>query len=306
MKLKGANVLVTGGAGFIGSWIAETLADKNNVRILDALITGKKQNIPEGVEFIKGDVRNAGDVRAAVKGVDIVFHQAANVQIPLSIEDPVFDSDVNVRGTLNVLEACRKSGVKRVVYASSSALYGNPEKIPTPETCYPDPLSPYGTSKMAGEYYTKVYSSLYGLETVSLRYFNVYGPRQNPDSPYSGVLSIFSKNIKEKQSLTVFGDGRQRRDFVNVRDVVEANILAATADGVSGEAFNIGTGIAVSINEIISMLGKIAGKNLDVMYSERRQGDARKSCADTRKAREELGFSPKIGLEEGLRELLQS
>lgn len=306
MKLEGANVLVTGGAGFIGSWIAEKLAEKNHVTILDNFATGKKQNIPEGTEFIKGDVRVTDDVKKAVKGSDVVFHQAANVRIPVSVKDPLFDSEVNVLGTLNVLEACRKAGVKRVVYASSSALYGNPDKIPTPEDSAPLPVSPYGISKMTGEYYMRAYAALYGIETVSLRYFNVYGQRQNPDSPYSGVLSIFSKTIREGRPLTVFGDGKQTRDFVNVRDVADANILAATTNGISGDYFNIGTGTAVSLNEIISMLGRITGKNLDVIYRERRPGDARKSCADIRKAREKIGFSPKIGLEYGLRELLQS
>ncbi|MBN1896565.1 MAG: NAD-dependent epimerase/dehydratase family protein [Candidatus Aenigmarchaeota archaeon] len=306
MKLKDSSIVVTGGAGFIGSWIAEYLRADNNVTVFDNLSTGKKGNVPNGVELINGDIRHENELIKAFKGADVVFHQAANVQIPLSIENPSFDSDVNMRGTLNVLEACRKNDVKRVVYASSSALYGNPEKIPTPEDTIPNPLSPYGLSKLTGEYYMKIYSSLYGIETVSLRYFNVYGPRQNPDSPYSGVLSVFSKNIKESRGLTVFGDGRQRRDFVSVKDVVEANILSATKDNVSGLAFNIGTGIALSLNDVISTLGRITGKNLNVIYRERRQGDAKKSCADISLAKEKLGFTPKVELEEGLRELLKS
>ncbi len=307
MTLANRNIVVTGGAGFIGSWLAETLAEGNEVNVLDNLSAGKIENlqhIRNKIRVIRGDVRNAETVAASLKGTDVVFHEAANVQIQASIEDPIMDSDINIGGTLNVLEACRLHDVSRIVFASSSAIYGDTGRISITEERRLNPVSPYAVSKMAGESYVKLYNQLYGLETVSLRYFNVYGPRQNSDSPYSGVISIFTKNMKDSRKVTVFGDGKQTRDFVDVRDVVRANVLAATSKKAVGKAINVGTGKSVSLNEMIRILEKISGKGLKVVYKPQRKGDIKDSLADTRLAEELLGFKATISLKEGLRELL--
>lgn len=307
MSLKEKNIVVTGGAGFIGSWIAEALAAGNNVKVIDNLHTGKKENLKKlgtGVRFTDADIRDRNAVFGALKGTEIVFHHGANVQIPASIDDPRMDADINIGGTLNVLEACRKHDVKRLVFASSSAIYGDPEKLPVTEDQQPNPLSPYALSKLAGETYVRLYNELYGLETVSLRYFNVYGPRQNPDSPYSGVISIFTKNMKLGKELTVFGDGEQTRDFVNVRDVVKANMLAAESKQAAGKAINIGTGKTISLNQMISVLEKISGKELKVVHAEPRKGEIKDSCADISLAKKLLGYDPSIRFDDGLKELL--
>lgn len=307
MKIEEKKVVVTGGAGFIGSWIAETLSRNNNVTVFDDVSTGKESNMKpfrERIRFVKGDVRNEKGVSSVIDGSELVFHHAANVQIPLSVDNPALDSAINIRGTLNVLDACRKHDVKRVVFASSSAVYGNPERLPVTEDLTPNPLSPYALSKLSGEMYMRLYKKLYGLETVTLRYFNVYGPRQNPDSHYSGAISIFTKNIVIGKPLTVFGDGEQTRDFVNVRDVVEANILAAESKKAAGKVFNIGTGNSVSLNEVISILGKLSGKNQAVRHEDPRKGDVRHSHANIKLAKDVLGFEPSVSLEEGLKELL--
>jgi len=307
MTLADRNIVVTGGAGFIGSWLAETLAEGNEVKVLDNLSPSKIENlqhIRNKIRVIRGDVRNAETVAASLKGTDVVFHEAANVQIQASIEDPRMDSDINIGGTLNVLEACRLHDVNRLVFASSSAIYGDAGRIAISEEQRLNPMSPYAVSKMAGESYVKLYNQLYGMETVSLRYFNVYGPRQNPDSPYSGVISLFIKNMEHGKGLTVFGDGKQTRDFVNVRDVVRANVLAATSKKATGKAINIGTGKSVSLNEMIRILEKISGKSLKVVYKPQREGDIRDSLAGTTLAEELLGFKAKISLKDGLKELL--
>ncbi len=305
MSMKDVNITVTGGAGFIGSWIAEALAKDNTVKIIDNLHTGKSENIKEmDAKFVKADIRDSKAVFDALKDSDVVFHQGANVQIQASIDDPGMDADINIGGTLNVLEACRKHDIKRLVFASSSAIYGNPEKVPVSEGQRPDPLSPYALSKLAGETYVRLYNQLYGIETVSLRYFNVYGPRQNPDSPYSGVISIFTKNVKLGKRLVVFGDGEQTRDFVNVKDVVSANILAAQSKDAVGKAFNIGTGKSISLNEMISVLKKISGKKLNVVHEKPRKGEVKHSRADIGLAKKILGYEPTIEFEDGLKELL--
>ncbi len=307
MTIEGKKILVTGGAGFIGSWIAETLASKNSVKVADSLKTGNKDNLKKilpKVEFTETDIRKREKLSGLIQGAEIVFHQGANVQIQASVDDPQMDADINIGGTLNVLDACRKHDVERVVFASSSAIYGNPSNIPVTESAKPSPLSPYALSKLAGESYMKLYSDLYGLKTISLRYFNVYGPRQNADSPYSGVISIFTKNVREGKPLTVFGDGEQTRDFVNVKDVVKANMLAAESKPAVGKAFNIGTGKSISLNDMISILEKKTGKKLVVKYKEKRKGDVMHSCPDISLARKILGFVPSVAFEDGLSELL--
>ncbi|UCD03445.1 MAG: SDR family oxidoreductase [Candidatus Aenigmatarchaeota archaeon] len=305
--MSGKDIVVTGGAGFIGSWIAETLSSENKVTVIDNLHTGKMKNLKgfaDRIRFINADIRDREAVFEGVKGAELVFHQGANVIIQASIDDPKMNSEINVGGTLNVLEACRKHDVKRVIFASSSAIYGNTEKLPVTEDQDPSPLSPYALSKLEGEKWMKIYSEKYGLETVTLRYFNVYGPRQYPDSPYSGVISIFTKNIRTGKPLTVFGDGEQTRDFVSVRDVVNANLLAAESRKGVGKTFNIGTGKSVSLNEMISILEKLAGKKTKVVYDKPRHGDVRHSRADITLAKDVLGYSPAVSLEEGLKELL--
>ncbi|MFH0956499.1 MAG: NAD-dependent epimerase/dehydratase family protein [Candidatus Aenigmatarchaeota archaeon] len=253
---------------------------------------------------VKGDLRDAGAVSKAVKGVGIVFHEGANVLIPTSVKDPSMDAEVNIRGTLNVLESCRRHDVKRMVFASSSAIYGNPIKLPVAESHAPFPMSPYALSKFCAEGYVRLYHELYGLKTVSLRYFNVYGPGQNADSPYSGVISVFMKNLAEGRLLTVYGDGLQTRDFVNVSDVVCANLLAAESEKSAGMAFNIGTGTSVSVNGLIGVLKSLTKRETEVAYKARREGDVMHSCADIRLARKTLGYEPKVKLEDGLKEML--
>ena len=307
MTLEERRILVTGGSGFIGSWIAETLCPTNKVSVFDCFSTGKRKNLAylkKDVKITEGDVREAGKVSHSVKGKDIVFHQAANVRIPLSVKDPPMDADININGTLNVLEACRKHDVGRLVFASSSAIYGDPVRLPVSEDHPKNPKSPYAVSKLAGEEYVLNYHRLYGLETVALRYFNVYGPRQDPSSPYSGVISIFSKRVSEGKGITVYGDGKQTRDFVNVRDVVSANILAAEAKKAPGHAINVGTGESVSLNRLVGIIEKISGKKSSIVHESEREGDVRDSCADITLLRKVLGFKPSIGLEYGLRELL--
>jgi len=306
MAIEDRSIAVTGGAGFIGSWIAESLADANRVLVLDNLITGKKANLTKlksKIKFINSDIRDAKKVASCLKGTDMVFHQAANVQIPKSVEDPVFDSGINIGGTLNILEACRVHDVGRIVFASSSAVYGEPAALPLKESHEKVPKSPYAASKLVAETYVRIYGELYGLGTASLRYFNVYGPKQNPDSPYSGVISIFIKNIRSGNPLTVFGDGRQTRDFVSVRDVVRANLMAAESKN-TGFAVNVGTGKRISLNDIMSILEKLSGTKLKIIRKNARQGDVKHSCADTSLAEKLLGFRAKTGLEEGLKELL--
>jgi UDP-glucose 4-epimerase len=306
MAIRETRVLVTGGAGFIGSSITRALAPDNHVRVFDDFSTGKKENVPgtRNIDVVKGDLRDASAVSAAVKGSGIVFHEGANVRIPASVKDPQMDAEINIKGTLNVLEACRKQDVSSLVFASSSALYGNPKKIPVSEGHMPCPASPYALSKMSAEGYVRLYHELYGMRTVSLRYFNVYGPRQNADSPYSGVISIFMKNLAEGRKLTVFGDGNQTRDFVSVSDVVSANLLAAESAKAAGMAINIGTGKSISINGLIGLLKKLSKREADIAYEHRREGDVMHSCADITLARKVLGYKPKVTLEEGLAELM--
>jgi UDP-glucose 4-epimerase len=307
MSLRGHEIAVTGGAGFIGSWICEKLCKDNNVTAIDDLSTGSESNLKHlgnDVKLVRCDVRDVKRTTEVLRGMDTVFHLAANVRIPESIKDPSMDADININGTLNVLEACRKHGISRIVYSSSSSVYGEPSKVPVTEDTPKNPMSPYAVSKLAAELYVNSYSKLYGIDSVSLRYFNVFGPRQNPDSPYSGVISIFVRNLLTGKDINVFGDGGQTRDFVSVRDVAKANVLAASSKKAVGKSINIGTGKSVTLNKVISVLESISDRKVNVRYGEPREGDVRHSMADIKLARDVLSFKPVTGLEDGLRELL--
>ena len=298
--------LVTGGAGFIGSHIVDRLlADGQQVRILDNFSTGKRENLPAGskVEIIEGDISHFETVHKAMQGVTNVFHQAAIASVPETIKDPLASARVNYLGTVNVLEAARQAGARRVIFASSAAVYGDLPELPKQEDMPVKPLSPYALDKLASEEACRIYHHLYGLETVSLRYFNIFGPRQDPSSPYSGVISIFSDSLAAGRQPLIYGDGGQTRDFVYVSDVVEANIRAATSKTAPGKAINIGTDSALSINELLKTICKIRGQAFDPGYKPGRQGDIRHSSADISRARELLDWQPVVGLEEGLREL---
>ncbi|MGO8995777.1 MAG: SDR family oxidoreductase [Polyangiaceae bacterium] len=302
--------LVVGGAGFIGSHIVERLTrEGHSVRVLDNLSTGKRENlapVARDVELVVADVRHMERLRQEMRGRDVVFHQAAIVSVPYSIEHPQESLDVNLRGTLNVLEAAKEAGVQRVVMASSAAVYGEDPELPKRETMLPSPISPYGLEKLASEHYLAIWKKLFDLETVALRYFNVFGPRQDPSSAYSGVISIFVDRILRGETPTIFGDGEQFRDFVYVANVVEANVLAATRPQASGRVYNIGCGQRTSLNELAAILGRICGRDVKARHAEPRAGDIRESLADIGRAREELGYEPRIGVEEGLRALVAS
>lgn len=300
--------LVTGGAGFIGSHLVVRLvAEGHAVTAYDNLSSGKRSNLAEvdgKVELVEADVRDAPQLAFYVAKADVVFHEAAVVSVPYSVEHPQETHDVNLQGTLNVLEAARRFDVKRVVFACSAAVYGEDPTVPKLETMAPSPVSPYGVEKIASEYYLHAYHRLFGIETVALRYFNVFGPRQDPSSPYSGVISIFVDRALRGAPVTIFGDGEQFRDFVYVANVVQANMLAATREGVGGRCFNVGCGRATSLNALAEMLGRSVGKKLDVSYGPVRSGDVRASLADISRAQRELGYEPTIGVEEGLVRLL--
>ena len=301
--------LVTGGAGFIGSHISDRLlADGHRVRILDNFSTGKHENIPASadVEVIEGDVGDYDTVRAAMEQVDIVFHEAAIASVPETVGNPLSSERVNYRGTLNILEAARHAGVKRVMFACSAAVYGDLPELPKQESMPVKPLSPYAVDKLASEQACQMYTYLYGLETVSLRYFNVFGPRQDPSSPYSGVISIFSDTLSQGKQPTIYGDGEQTRDFVYVSDVVEANIRAATAPAAAGKAINIATGGKLSINALLKTISELKDQPFEPRYKPGRQGDIRHSRADISAAKEYLGWEPVVSFKDGLRTLFES
>lgn len=308
-NLAGRRVLVTGGCGFIGSHLCEALlAAGANVRVLDNLSSGRESNLGDargGLELRLGDVRDAEAVRSAMEGVEWVFHEAALVSVADSVARPRACHEINATGTLQVLEAAKAAGARRVVLASTAAVYGNDPVLPKREDFPPRPASPYAAAKSAAEGWMAVYAGLYGLETVILRYFNVYGVRQDPSSPYSGVISRFVEALRAGRRPVVFGDGNQTRDFVAVGDIVRANLLAASQpDAGSGEAFNIGSGEPVSLLTVLGVLGEAAGRVLEPEFRPERAGDIRHSAADIGLARRRLGFEPRIGLGEGLRSLL--
>jgi len=296
--------LVTGGAGFIGSNTVDELVRRGHgVVVLDDLSSGKEDNLAEvrsKITFMKGSITDIEVVQKAMVQADYVIHLAARTSVPRSVKDPVDTNRINVDGTLNVLVAARDNKVKRVVFAASSSAYGDTPTLPKSEDMQPLPISPYGVSKYVGELYAQTFGRCYGLENVSLRYFNIFGPRQDPDSPYSGVLSRFSTAFLDSTPPVVFGDGEQTRDFTYVDNAVQANILACEAPSASGRTFNIGTGHAVSLNQVLQMLQKASGKTLETKYEPSREGDIRDSLADTRLAKEFLGYEPAVMFEEGL------
>lgn len=309
MVRKYGPVLVTGGAGFIGSHIVDRLmADGCEVRVLDNLSTGKLSNIrrhigKKGFRFVKGDITDQSVLRKALNGVEIVFHEAARANITDSLANPLQTNEVNTTGTLRLLKTSADKGVSRLIYASSSSIYGEACEQPVKEDAAPQPLSPYAVSKLAAEKYCLCFNHLGKLEAVSLRYFNVYGPRQSY-GPYSGVMTAFLERLRRKQAPIIYGDGEQTRDFVNVRDVVQANIVAMNAKNAAGETFNIGTGLRTSINRLAETVIEASGrKDLIPIHAPARSGDVRDSCADIEKARRVLGYSPNFTLENYISEL---
>ena len=297
--------LVTGGAGFIGSNIVEELLRRGEqVRVLDDLSTGKEHNLAKArgsIDFLAGTITDLDTIRACCKGVDYVIHLAARTSVPKSVADPLESNHVNIDGTLNVLVAARDAKVRRVVFAASSAAYGETPTLPKIETMQAAPISPYGVTKYVGELYGQVFARIYGLETVSIRYFNVFGPRQDPSSQYSGVLSRFMLAVLEGKSPVVFGDGEQSRDFTYVDNVVDETLRACVAPGASGRVFNGGTGARITLNRVIALLETITSRKIGAQYEAARAGDIRDSQADVSLAREILGYKPLVGFEDGLR-----
>lgn len=301
--------VVTGGAGFIGSALVRALLERGSaaVSVVDNLNSGKEANLKavlSSIEFHHADIRDANAMTGLLKGADTVFHLAAIPSVKRSIDDPVPSHDVNINGTFTVLRAAHECGVRRVVYASSSSVYGDTPVLPKVESMLPRPKSPYAAQKLMGEYYCSVFASCFGLETVALRFFNVFGPRQDPFSQYSGVLSVFVKAVVEDSPPTIHGDGEQSRDFTYVEDVAALVIRAALAEGASGKAYNGGNGGRYSLNEVWKVMQEIAGTSLPARYGPSRAGDVRDSQADTTAVRD-LGHSPRFSLEQGLRETLQ-
>ena len=297
--------LVTGGAGFIGSnTVDELLRRGHSVAVLDDLSTGRERNLPPSrgqVDFFQGSVNDPKIVQRACQGADYVLHLAARTSVPRSVKEPAETNRVNVDGTLLVLLAARDAGVRRVVYSGSSSVYGETPTLPKREDMPPAPISPYGVSKLVGELYGQVFHRAYGLEFVTLRYFNVFGPRQDPGSPYSGVLSLFVTAMQKGVPPTVYGDGEHSRDFTFVENVVQANLLACEVPGISDMVFNAGTGGRYTLNQTLALLEKFAGRPAWAKYLESRVGDIRDSQADISLAREKLGYDPRVGFEEGLR-----
>jgi UDP-glucose 4-epimerase len=304
MSLSGI-ALVTGGAGFIGSHIARALvAAGARVRIIDDLSTGHLENLGEiggDAEFIKASITDAAALKRVLQDVELVFHEAAIPSVPRSVKQPRETHDASVNGTFELLLAARDAGVRRVVYAASSSAYGDQSESPKRESMRPDPLTPYAAAKLVGEYYCQVFTRSYGLETVSLRYFNVFGPRQDPGSQYSGVISRFMLALETGESPTIYGDGEQSRDFTYVANAVDANLLAAEAPAASGKVFNVANGKSISINEVLDVLKRLTGRNeIKAEYAPPRVGDVRDSLADLETATTVLGYQPRIDLEEGL------
>lgn len=301
-----ASYLVTGGAGFIGSNIVEALIEKGErVRVVDNFSTGKRENIApfmDKIEFMEADILDMKTMNDACKGIDYVLHQAALPSVPRSVTDPISSNRTNVDGTVNILWAAKEAGVKRVVYASSSSAYGNTPVLPKKEDMPADPLSPYAISKYAGELYTQIFYQIYGLSTVSLRYFNVFGPRQDPDSQYAAVIPKFIDSLMMDKPPVIFGDGEQSRDFTFVKNVVQANILAAQAEEASGHVFNIACGERITLNQLVKKLKGILNSPLDPKYTDPRPGDVKHSLADISRAESILNYKPIYNTEDGLLE----
>lgn len=303
------NYLVTGGAGFIGSHICERLVrDGKRVRVLDNFVSGREENLAhlEGsVEIIRGDIRDTETVAGAVDGIDIVFHEAALGSVPRSVADPVTTHESNITGTLNVLLAARDAGVKRVVYASSSSVYGETEVLPKHEAITPQPLSPYALSKLAGEHYITIFKHVYGFEAVSLRYFNIFGPRQDPNSQYSAVIPRFVTALLSGAPPTVFGDGQQSRDFTYVENVVEANLRASEADAIAGKFFNVACGGRYTLLELLAKIKEILGSTIEPVHEPPRAGDVRDSQASIEAAAQGFGYKVAVDFDEGLRRTVE-
>jgi UDP-N-acetylglucosamine/UDP-N-acetyl-alpha-D-glucosaminouronate 4-epimerase len=298
-----ATFLVTGGAGFIGSHLTEALLKRGHtVRVADNLCTGHRRNLQPGAEFFEGDLADAEFARRAVAGMDYVLHEAAIPSVPRSVKNPVESHRANIDGTLNVLIAARDAKVKRLVFAGSSSVYGDTPTLPKHEDMPTNPLSPYALHKLVGEQYGRMFTRLYGLETVTTRYFNVFGPRQDPGSPYSGVISLFITALLEGRQPTIYGDGEQTRDFTFVANVVDGVLRAAETPGVGGEVFNIATNGRVSLNGLLATLNGIIGTDLKAIYGPARAGDVRDSQADITKAERALGYRPIATFKEGLRQ----
>jgi len=302
-------ILVTGGAGFIGSHIAETLIEKGHeVIVLDDLSTGREENLAHltgRFRFVRGSITDTHLLAEVMRGVQVVFHQAALGSVPRSVEEPRTTHDVNITGTFNVLMAARDAGVQRVVYAASSSAYGDTPTLPKAETMLPRPLSPYAVSKLVGEYYCQVFTRVYGLETVSLRYFNVFGPRQNPHSQYAAVIPKFITAALKGEPLTVFGDGEQSRDFTYIENVVQANLLAMESPHAVGKVYNVACGGRYTLNELIRQLEAVFGRKLEVQYLPPRAGDVKHSEASIEAAQRDLGYRVLVPFEEGLRRTVQ-
>ncbi|MBI5433401.1 MAG: SDR family oxidoreductase [Planctomycetes bacterium] len=305
--------LVTGGAGFIGSHLVSALVSRGDrVRVLDNLVTGRRENLAHlavglvgsgaPVEFLEGDIADPRAAKEACRGVTALFHEAAQVSVPQSIHDPNRCYAINVGGTLNLLEAARESGVQRVVFAASSAAYGDTEELPKHEAMLPHPLSPYASSKVGGEHLLSVWGHVHGLKTVSLRYFNVFGPRQVDDSPYTGVIAIFAKALIEGRRPTVYGDGEQTRDFTYIANVVQANLLAIEHDLPAGAVVNVGSGSRITINELFRAMATQLGSSVEPRYEPARAGDVKHSVASLERASKWLGYAPRVGWRDGLRE----
>jgi len=306
-----ANVLVTGGAGFIGSNLTEALLQRGHlVRVLDDFSTGKKENLVfdktyPSLEIVEGDIRDLSTCQKAMKGMEYVFHQGAMPSVQLSVEDPGTSNAVNTGGTINVLLAAREKGVKRVIYASSCAIYGDTRTLPIHEEMPSNLLSPYALQKYIGEQYCRLFYQLYGLETISLRYFNIFGPKQDPNSLYSAVIPKFIDALLQGRPPIIFGDGEQSRDFTYIENVVQANLLAMSAEHLQGEAINVACGERTSLNQLLNVLKKILGSKLSPIYQESRKGDVKHSLADIRMGKEVIQYEPKVGIDIGLKKTVE-
>jgi UDP-glucose 4-epimerase len=302
--------LVTGGAGFIGSHLATTLVERGeSVRVLDDLSTGRLENLgellPKRIEFVRGAVTDRKVVDDAVRGVDVVFHHAALASVPRSVEDPLETHAADATGTVTLLDACRRAGVRRVVYAASSSCYGNRPEMPKAEGHLPQVLSPYAAAKLAGELYCEAFAASYPLETVRLRYFNVFGPRQDPKGPYAAVIPLFVSALLEGRRPTIFGDGSQSRDFTYVDNIVQANLLAAQVSGISGRVYNVACGFTTSVLELLKEICGLLNKPCEPSFAPARVGDVQHSSADISAARRDLGYTPTVDLKEGLRRTIE-
>lgn len=301
--------LVTGGSGFIGSHVVDELLRRGErVRVLDNLLTGRRENLDHvrgQIECFELDIRELEKMRPAYEGVDYVIHLAALPSVPRSVADPLTSNAINITGTLNVLIAARDAKVKRLVFAASAAAYGDSPEFPRVETQTPRPLSPYGLAKLAGEYYCQLFTQLYAFEAVALRYFNIFGPRQNPYSAYTGVLTLFISSVLRGETPTIFGDGEQSRDFTYVANCVQATLLACTAPGAAGRTINVGTGRQISLNHTVALLNRIIGREVMPNYGPTRQGDVKHSLADISLARKTLGFEPVVQFEDGLKRTVE-